>query len=159
MNWRVLTMSDELKLLLDEWKATAAAATPGPWARHLFGLGGDPEPTSIVVHTGGFDWTDLASEDSESAVAWMPCADSQPDDDAAFIALSRTLVPRLIAAVEAVLGEHRPGDGASQGFTVHGYGWVEPYCDGCVASDEYAVEYPCYTVTAIHNALIGGHDD
>lgn len=140
-------MDDDLKLLLDRWKDLSAAATEGPWARHSFGHGGDPEPSTIAIHTGDFDWDDLESEDSETAVAWMPGADShQLYDDATFIAASRTLVPHLIAAVEAALDEHPRYEGDFSDF-----------CGHCQARGEGV--WPCPTVTAIHAALIGGDDE
>ena len=141
-------MDDDLKLLLDGWKDLSAAATEGPWARHAFGCGGDPEPSTIAIHTGDFDWDDLESEDSETAVAWMPGADShQLYDDATFIAASRTLVPHLIAAVEAVLELHQANPAPKS------WGVGAEVCGGC-GGDEF-VPYPCPTVTAIHAALIG----
>ena len=51
-------------------------------------------------------------------------------------------VPRLVAVVEAVLGQHEPD--------------VFGDCDTCGSSycgDFFPVEYPCPTVAAIHQAL------
>ena len=39
------------------------------------------------------------------------------------------------------------------GFTEHGYGGISPACGACGTSDEYAVPYPCPTVTAVTPAL------
>lgn len=92
-------MSNELDLLLDEWKALEAAATPGPW--HW-------EPPSRAA------WPiydeSLVTEDGEAVLrGWGYDASGIEGDpaDRKFIALSRTLVPRLIAAVEAVLDRAR----------------------------------------------------
>ena len=76
--------------------------------------------------------------------------------DDALIADARTSLPAALDALEAVLTYHRPGEGSSQGYTPDGYGYVEPYCAGCEASDEYAVAWPCPTVTAIEAALRAG---
>ncbi|GEL95373.1 hypothetical protein [Cellulomonas composti] len=57
----------------------------------------------------------------------------------------------LRAAVERVRALHRPGDGAGQGWVPNDgrYGYIEPYCAGCEASDVYAVAWPCATVRAL----------
>ena len=129
-------MSADIARLLDEMQARCDAATDGPWFVHEIGNSSDQEPTSIVVHEGRFDWTDLMSEDSESAVAWMPRWERQEWTDAQFIASARTDLPRLIAAVRAVLDVHYP----------------EPYAQG---PDYCACEhvYPCPTITALTTAL------
>ena len=58
----------------------------------------------------------------------------------------------LEAALEKVLELHQPvTDG--MGFTEDGYGGISPACSSCGTSDEYAVPYPCPTVTAITTAL------
>ena len=59
-------------------------------------------------------------------------------------------------ALEAVLALHQPvTDG--MGFTEDGYGGISPACSSCGTSDEYAVPYPCPTVTAITTALEAHH--
>ena len=58
----------------------------------------------------------------------------------------------LEAALKKVLELHQPvTDG--MGFTEDGYGGISPACSSCGTSDEYAVPYPCPTVTAITTAL------
>lgn len=81
----------------------ADAATEGPWDRHDFGHAGEQEPSSIVVHTGRFDWTDLNDPEGTSAVAWMGAWDSQEDANAEFIAAARDDVPRFASFALAVL--------------------------------------------------------
>ena len=72
--------------------------------------------------------------------------------DTEFIAAARTDVPALLDALEKVLELHQPvTDG--MGFTEDGYGGISPACSSCGTSDEYAVPYPCPTVTAITTAL------
>lgn len=141
-------MRDDLKLLLDEWKAMSAAATPGPWsaadehgANCLWCVSQMRPGFEEMSPTEGYVGDVAEVGDSEA--------------DATFIAASRTLVPRLIAAVEAVLEEHRPVE-------------VEPsdtICGECsfrLPNGRYfgkVVEWPCPTVAAIRSALIGGDDD
>ena len=124
---------------LDQIEQRADNATEGPW-RHIsiFEVGGfveDPYGRDI------FDW---AQDDAGTICA--------PDPDAEFIAAARTTVPALLDALEKVLELHQPvTDG--MGFTEDGYGGISPACSSCGTSDEYAVPYPCPTVTAITTAL------
>ena len=62
---------------------------------------------------------------------------------------------RLLAAVRSVLELHVPADEPRQGYTASGYGYIEPACAGCEASDEYAVQWPCPTVRYLTSALTG----
>lgn len=87
-------MSDDLHTLLDEWKALEAAATEGPWRRVT-----EPGTNNHALHDARD--ADVAT-DYEGV--WYDKGDAE------FIAASRTLVPRLIAAVEAVLAEERMPD-------------------------------------------------
>lgn len=84
---------------LDEIRERVEAATEGPWRSHDFGHAGEEEPSSVVVHVGGFDHSDLLTHDTETAVAWMPRWDRQESDNATFIAHARTDVPDLLAEV------------------------------------------------------------
>ena len=114
---------------LNEIEARANAATPGPW--ELLGDGEYVSGPGILV----------APDDGGVTSA-----------DAEFIAAARTTVPALLDALEKVLELHQPvTDG--MGFTEHGYGGISPACGACGTSDEYAVPYPCPTVTAITTAL------
>ena len=110
-------------------RAQADAATEGPW--ELLGDGEYVSGPGILV----------APDDGGVTSA-----------DAEFIAAARTTVPALLDALEKVLELHQPvTDG--MGFTEHGYGGISPACSSCGTSDEYAVPYPCPTVTAITTAL------
>ena len=110
-------------------RAQADAATEGPW--ELLGDGEYVSGPGILV----------APDDGGVTSA-----------DAEFIAAARTTVPALLDALEKVLELHQPvTDG--MGFTEHGYGGISPACGACGTSDEYAVPYPCPTVTAITTAL------
>ena len=85
---------------LAEIRERAEAATKGPWRSHDFGHAGEEEPSSIVVHVGKFDHSDLLTYDTETAVAWMPRWERQESDDAAFIAHARDDVPDLLSEVD-----------------------------------------------------------
>lgn len=124
-----MSTTDDLSALLGKWRALESAATRGPW-----------EAVASYV-----DRVDAAA-----SVAMCVRGNGIADDpDAAFIAASRTLVPSLITAVEAVLEVHRPVE-------------VEPsatLCDECsfqLPNGRYfgkVVEWPCPTVAAIEAAL------
>ena len=119
---------------LAEIRARVENATPGPW---------EAIPTAdnaVVADDGDGYWTDVADRIETEA-------------DAEFIAASRTDLPALLAAVEAVRELHQPVE-------------VEPsetICAGCSTlrgQGETAryfpfTEYPCPTVTRIQEALNG----
>lgn len=134
-------MTDDLKLLLDKWKALETAVSEGPWsATH-----GPGELPRI--------WSDAPQFESAEYIA--QCAFVGDVVDAEFIAASRTLVPRLIASVEAVLAEHP----ATQLGCITHYARSDCECETRLICSTCAVNYPCPTVTTIHNALIGDDDD
>jgi hypothetical protein len=78
----------------------AEAATEGPWSSHEFGYPGESEPSSIVVHTGAFDWNAIRYGETEriASLDW----DAQEGANAEFIAHARTDLPALVGALEAV---------------------------------------------------------
>lgn len=83
--------------------------------------------------------------------------------DAAFIADARTSLPRALNGLKAVLRRHRlngGGDGACQGYTSSGYGYLDDWCVECSAQSgfEYGTAYPCPTVRAVERALAGDDD-
>ena len=86
-----MSTTDDLRALLDEWKALSAAATEGPWRRVT-----EPGTNNHALH----DPSDVDIAIDYEGV-WYDKGDAE------FIAASRTIVPRLIAAVEAVLAEER----------------------------------------------------
>ena len=83
-------MSTELKALLDEMRQRCEAATPGPWWWDRLG---DLRPTPHDEY--GLD----------ALIRWESIGEVPvlADGDAEFVAAARTDLPRLIAAVEAVL--------------------------------------------------------
>ena len=146
--------------ILDEIQARADAATEGPW--------------TWAAHTtaDGDEWA--VFDGGDSAIAgnrdgWSP--------DAALIAAARTDLPRLVAALRAVLEVHRgaqylgePGgagcphdddyDGDRHFESADGYWLCEDtaagdfYCLGCPRAEwGDPIAYPCPTVTAITEAL------
>ena len=102
-------------------KDRLAAATPGPWEL-----------------AGGNEWLsplgiDVGSED-ESSRPTLRAADAE------FIAHARQDVPKLVAALEAVLALHHP---TSRGD-----------CSECFdAYGDHYITHPCETVEAITEAL------
>ena len=119
---------------LDEIQARAEAATPGPW-RAGTEEGVDygsvmGAPKSIG---GGYVTVPVLVDDL-----------SMYEGTAEFIAASRTDVPRLVAALRAVLDLHR--DAGQPAFCTH-----------CQALNDG--QWPCPTVQAIADALgIGGEE-
>ena len=112
----------------------ADAATKGPWVCTLNG-----DESEVTYANAPITWDDHGGE-------------VFTEGDAEFIAAARTTVPALLDALEKVLELHQPvTDG--MGFTEDGYGGISPACSSCGTSDEYAVPYPCPTVTAITTAL------
>lgn len=114
-------------------RAQAAAATEGPW-RHV-----------SIFEEGGF----VEDDDGRDIFRWIEddagtiCA---TDPDAEFIAASRTTVPALVDALEAVLKVHRPDHVESRDLCASCFGW-----------DSEPVLWPCPTVKAITDALDTNH--
>ena len=120
---------------LNRIRKQADNATEGPWD---YQRGHDTPSGWFDAYVFGADGESVVSEAF--------------DGNAEFIAASRTTVPALLDALEKVLELHQPvTDG--MGFTEDGYGGISPACSSCGTSDEYAVPYPCPTVTAITTAL------
>ena len=117
---------------LDAIEQRANAATDGPWdydgcgeiSQH-FSL---PEPWATVVST---DVACMGYCYGGSA------AGVERDEDAEFIADARTAMPKMRAALEAVLALH----------------WGEPYAQGPGYCAECEHQWPCGTYSAITKAL------
>ena len=112
-------MSDPIMRKLNEMQARCDAATDGPWEAE----GSQVWRINSLV----------------TAVRDHSASERRPD--AEFIAASRTDMPRLIAALRAVLELHQP----------------VPYAQGPDYCDECEHPAPCPTVKAIAEAL--GVDD
>ena len=124
--------------ILARIRAQADAATPGPWMTYTV----TPNMGSEILTAPG----------EGEAYGDYVVPEYIDMDNAEFIAAARTDVPALLDALEKVLELHQPvTDG--MGFTEDGYGGISPACSSCGTSDEYAVPYPCPTVTAITTAL------
>lgn len=134
---------------LDDWIRAEAkyadAASEGPWETHDFGHAGDSEPTSIVVHSGQFDWEDLAAG-GQSLIASMPWYE-QKSMDAEFIARARTTHPAMVKALKSVLFRHRPEPARYYGTDLNPD--QEFDCRGCGEGRAY----PCGTVRDILDNL------
>ena len=125
-------------------RAQADAATPGPWETDGTGEVSQhwsrPEPWETVVGTGVSCMSYCYGGSAKGA---------ERAEDAKFIAASRTDVPALVSALEAVLEIHQEDlfrGHLSNGCRICGHG---PNDEG----------YPCATVTAITTeleALMGG---
>lgn len=110
-------MTDNIRTLLDDWKALADAATPGPWA------------CKIAVDPLGERGT--------------------VDADMAFIAASRTIVPRLLAAIEGVQERIAITEREGHHLRLH---------DHTRATGTALIDAAYALRTAIRSALIGGDD-
>lgn len=117
----------------------AAAASEGPW----MGISYPDGFLGRVIGGNGFTVAE----------------DFGQDADAEFIAASRTTVPALLDALEAVLKVHRDG-GESQGYLDNGhYGVIDHCCTECGSYGEYGTPWPCPTVQAITTTLEGETND
>jgi hypothetical protein len=58
----------------------------------------------------------------------------------------------MAAALEAIRQMHKPDHGMGYRNDV-GYGGIDPACETCGTTDEYAVPWPCLTLKAVHIGL------
>ena len=146
-----MTDSDrDLRETLTRIRRQVNAATDGPWAPWL-DQDGSPHMNGLLM-VGNAAAVIPEGESWVEGVDVNPIAHTYTPEDREFIAAARTDVPALLDALEKVLELHQPvTDG--MGFTEDGYGGISPACSSCGTSDEYAVPYPCPTVTAITTAL------
>ncbi|MFD5540392.1 hypothetical protein ACFWIJ_21880 [Streptomyces sp. NPDC127079] len=92
---------------LDEIEAICAVATPGPWfVRQLDdGHAMNLLAVSTVADTGrgerwpGFDHRELIAATLVQEPRYVDCGDARWDENAAFIAMAREAVPRLVQEV------------------------------------------------------------
>ena len=163
-----------MTLDLDAIRERAEAATEGPWHSHDFGYAGEEEPSSIVVHVGRFDHSDLRHPDTETAVAWMPRWEGQESDNAAFIAHARTDVPDLLAEVERLTVENarlreevdtrRTGKRGGDWVDPEGDYWRDYWRDRTMRAEEWGRAYHNFrsateTAYALLNPTEGENDD
>ncbi|MEV7197879.1 hypothetical protein AB0N81_39710 [Streptomyces sp. NPDC093510] len=93
---------------LEEIMEMCAAATPGPW--YVRNLDDDHAmnlvAVSTVEDTGGgerwpaFDEGEMIAATLVQSPRYVDCADSRWDENAAFIAMAREAVPRLVEEVK-----------------------------------------------------------
>lgn len=144
---------DRLTAELAAIKARADAATRGPWwfdeDDEVFRLHGVHAIIPPVMD--GFPEQVLNHQILKAPKQGTPYAEYWPGEaDAAFIVAARADVPRLLAAVDALIELHRPID----------RGRVMACCEGCEAvNGEFhggcCHEWPCPTYEAILAALTG----
>ena len=120
--------------LVADWKAKTDAATQGPWEAR----------TSEATMNDRSEWRIGRPDMPQVARSVMQAA------DAAFIAVSRTAVPRLLAAVASVLALHTERPLAP--FSTAAMVGATSECRAC------SREWPCPTVRAINEALEGDTD-
>lgn len=128
---------------LAEIRAREQAATEGPWRALGTGVANGDH---WYVCNEGEALAYIAANDGEN--------EEQREPDAQFIAHSRTDMPRLLDALEAVLALHKPEsydedwiDGGQAGYACY-------TCDD--GTGHGFATYPCPTVRAITNVLGGG---
>lgn len=93
---------------LDEIEEICAAATPGPWfVRHLDDQNAmNLVAISTVEDTGrgerwpAFDHRDLVAATLVQDPRYVDCEDGRWDENAAFIAMAREVIPRLVQEVK-----------------------------------------------------------
>ena len=123
---------------LDEIEARTNAATEGPWE-----VNGPDQPWATISH--GPDSILHAYEQHHPYCEGCECGDPRSevalsDEDAEFIGHARTDVPALVVALRAVLALHQPTTAAPRNPELL-------WCREC------AENYPCPTVTTIHQHL------
>ena len=120
---------------LAEIRARVDAASNEPWFAEDRNL---DEPWSTTVVYNVFHNGDTPDRDLVAEAAY---------DNAEFIAASRTDLPALLAAVEAVTELHKPVEDYTG----------RPVCDECWGEIDYgeavAIAHPCPTIRAIADAL------
>ena len=144
----------------------AEAATPGPWAFAAAPAEGSDETAAEYLESA-------LTGDGPLFVVWVPATEGEPEGyrltaatgdgphasmEAEFIASARTSIPKLLAAVEAVLGLHRKG--IVQIIASDGSMSPRETCMGCCRVDEdepllpnEVPIWPCPTVRAVKEAL------
>ncbi|MCT1856940.1 hypothetical protein M3C21_05210 [Micrococcus luteus] len=126
-------------------RAQAENATEGPWAPWR-DQDGAPHMNGLLM-VGNADAVIPEGEFWVEDVDINPVAHTYLPEDREFIAASRTTVPRLLDALEAVLDLHKPtpctitdGTGVTEGTA----------CDHCLDPT-----WPCPTVATVTAALAG----
>ena len=129
---------DRASAALAAIRAIEQAADPAPWtvsARH-----------GVDIADEGWSEVSIVTGDGAPVALTFLSHILEPgrdDENTAFIAAARTAMPRLLAAVEAVLELHKPAD--------RGTG---AQCKGCATHVTFT-RWPCPTYLAITSALTG----
>lgn len=128
--------------LLAEVRRLDGEATEGPWEAETWEVRPSPLARARSASIGGTS----PSPSYNGTVDVIDCDGVYgvtSGYDAAFIALARTALPALAAAVEAVMEMHRPDQP----------GDIEVFCVECKVST------PCPTIRALNEAMGGGDDE
>ena len=134
----------DIQTWLDQGKTLADQATEGPWeadGREITQHWSRPEPWQTIVGTE-VAYMDYCYGGSAGGV--------ESDEDASFIADSRTRLPQALNALQAVLEVHAPIDALNTQYT---NGRIPHVCTGCGQDDGRWNYWPCPTVRAIQNAI------
>lgn len=127
--------------LLAEWRKLADEASSGPWDYYR----PHPRYRSYVIES-----VTPAGHLSDDGVV-MVCEDVNAEDNAAFVAASRTAVPALLDAVQAVRTLHQPDPRPT--CQCRECSLTDLSHDECAACH---IPWPCPTVRAINDALTTG---
>ena len=132
-------MSDP-RVVLRDIQERADKATPGPWEPFItdHGHSRTGEECSVITQDVGDTVCDMRSIDR------LDLNERYRDEgirDTFFIAAARADVPKLVAALRAVLDLHRRVDAQ------------KPWCVHCGKASASFVDYPCDTVRAITDTL------
>ena len=150
---------------LQQWADLASNATEGPWRHEA-----DDSPFDVPITTGELDYLCTSPDDGVRG--------GHSIEDAAFIVASRTAVPKMAAALQAVLDLHGrlpffsepgsdecPHDDDYEGdrhylsnyddLMICGDAEVESTCSECFSEESLCepVDWPCPTVIAINEVF------
>lgn len=135
---RAMTTTDNLTARLAEIRARAEAATEGPWEQCALGGLRDEMTHGATAMIKG-------DEERVFTTPWGP----RGVRDMEFIARARQDVPTLLAALEAVVNEHKATIRCQMPWRHTGI-----MCDNCRekcwSCDHF---YPCPTITAVTDAI------
>ena len=128
---------------LDKAERLDMGATYGPWQATSTG---DKGGTFIEAeHVDVLNYGEAGHGHLRSEYAWMT------EEDAEWIAWSRSALPAAVAALRAVADLHQPDDGGHCTECLIGHD-----CDSFTAGNPVYDAWPCATITAIQDTL-GDH--
>lgn len=126
--------------ILEQWSKAEQAATKGPWSvrqRHGVDIADEGWSEVKITAPGG----DIAATFISHVLE-----NYHDGDDADFIVVSRTAMPRLLAIVAEVLKAHRPNT-------------ADGRCNWCRDPDGQRSAFPCGEYLTIKRILLGEEAD